>query len=368
MRVLYISKAMVVASYRSKLRCLARDLTIRAVVPRHWPPHGVEPALPGETWLQGEPVRFAGRPHLHFYPRLGQVLDTFHPDLVHVDEEPYSLVSAFALNACRRRHIPAVLFAAQNIYKRLPPPFNLVRRYALHRLAGAMAGTDAAGDVLRRVGYRGRLTVIPQLGVDELQFRPDAARRAAARAALQVGDGTVVVGFGGRLVRYKAINLLLEAMARTSDVVLAVAGDGPERAALARQARTLGLAGRVRFQGYYPSGAMPEWLAGLDLLVLPSISTRSIVEQFGRILIEAMACEVPVLGSRSGGIPGVIGDAGLLVPEGDVAALAAAISRLAAAPAERRALGRAGRERVLAQFTQQRIADDTRQFYAEVLA
>lgn len=368
MKVLYVSKSLVVASYRSKIRCMARDLTMRAVVPNRWPPHGVEPPAADEPWLQLEPVLFAGRPHFHFYPRLGHTLDAFRPDLVHVDEEPYSAVTSFVLRACHRRRIPAVLFAAQNLLKRLPPPFNALRRYALGHVAGAIAGTVAATDVLRRAGFNGRLATIPQLGVDEAQFQPDPHARRAARAALNVDAQTVVIGFGGRLVRYKAVDLLLDAVARVPGVVLAIAGDGPELGALMRQVETLGMKARVRFQGYRTSKEMPGWLAGIDVLVLPSISTRTIVEQFGRVLVEAMACEVPVIGSSSGGIPSVIGAAGLIVPEGDTNALSAAIARLAASAAERQALGRAGRARVLAHFTQQRIADDTRAFYAQVVA
>jgi len=366
-KVLYVSKALVVATYRSKIRCLARDTTIRAVIPERWPPRGVEPPV-DEPWLQLEPVWFAGRPHAHVYPRLARTLDAFRPDLVHVDEEPYSAVTSLVVRDCRRRGIPAVLFAAQNVLKPLPPPFGFFRRYALANVSGAIAGTVAAGDVLRRAGYTGRLATIPQLGVDAEQFRPDATRRAAARAALGIDAETVVVGFGGRLVPYKAVHLLLDAVARTPGVVLAIAGEGPEQGALLRRTLSLGLTERVRFQGFQSSGAMPEWLAGLDMLALPSISTRGIVEQFGRILVEAMSCEVPVIGSDSGGIPGVIGDAGCIVPERDVAALASALARLAGSPAERATLGRAGRARALAHFTQQRIADDTRAFYAQVVA
>ena len=326
MKVLYVSKALVVASYRSKIRCLSSHVNIRAAIPYRWPPRGVEPVGGDEPWIWPQLVRFAGHPHLHWYPELGQALDAFRPDLVHIDEEPYSAVTTMALRACVKRRVPAVLFAAQNIYKRLPPPFGAFRRYALRTIAAAQAGTAQAEQVLRDAGFRGAIATFPQLGIDETVFRPDATARVAARALLGVKPETVVVGFGGRLVRYKAVSLLLDAVAHVPNVVLAIAGDGPERRRLARQARALRIGDRVRFQGHLGSAAMPGWLAGLDMLVLPSISTPGIVEQFGRILVEAMACGVPVIGSSSGGIPGVIGKAGVVCGGAGVTAVRDALA------------------------------------------
>ena len=90
-------------------------------------------------------------------------------------------------------------------------------------------------------------------------------------------------------------------------------------------------------------------------------------EQFGRVLIEAMSCGVPVLGSGSGEIPHVIGDAGLIFPEGDVATLRIAIARIATAPALRADLARRGRARILAEFTQAAIARRHVAVYAAML-
>jgi glycosyltransferase involved in cell wall biosynthesis len=112
-----------------------------------------------------------------------------------------------------------------------------------------------------------------------------------------------------------------------------------------------------------PSTEIGSLIAGFDLLVLPSRSTPAWKEQFGRVLVEAMLCEVAVVGSSSAEIPNVIGDAGVVFPEGDTGALSAALSRLAADPAERRRLGVAGRQRALRLFTQRRIADATYDVY-----
>jgi len=101
-------------------------------------------------------------------------------------------------------------------------------------------------------------------------------------------------------------------------------------------------------------------------LVLPSVSRLNWVEQFGRVLIEAMACGVPVAGSNCGEIPHVIGDAGLVFPEGEAGALADALAALASDPARRAALAERGRARVLAQFTQAQVAATTARVYREM--
>jgi len=101
--------------------------------------------------------------------------------------------------------------------------------------------------------------------------------------------------------------------------------------------------------------------------VLPSRTSSHWVEQFGRVLIEAMACGVAVVGSDSGEIPHVIGDAGLIFPEGDVAALRKQLARLQGNQALRRELGARGRARVMAHYTQAQVARDTVAFYRELI-
>src|SRR6185437_16445838 len=128
----------------------------------------------------------------------------------------------------------------------------------------------------------------------------------------------------------------------------------------------LGVAKRVHFLGQIPSTAMPEVLRGFDVLAGPSLTTPRWKEQFGRMLVEAMACGVPVIGSDSGEIPRVIGDSGLIVPENDVQALREALKRLYHDSALRAHLGIAGRQRVLECFTQAAIAERTVEAYRRV--
>ncbi len=161
----------------------------------------------------------------------------------------------------------------------------------------------------------------------------------------------VVIGYVGRLVKEKGVYVLLEAMRHLPENVrLRMVGTGPEKKLLRQMAGDYDLAGRTEFHPPIPYGEMPAMLNGLDVLVLPSLETRHWTELFGRVLIEAMACEVPIVASRSGGIPEVLGDAGVLVNPGDSRALAVALDRLCRDASVRCQLGRTGRERALRCF------------------
>ena len=148
---------------------------------------------------------------------------------------------------------------------------------------------------------------------------------------------------------------------------LLLAGEGPQQAALQALAGQLGIGTQVTFLGRSASTTMPAFYASLDVLVLPSRTTPTWREQFGRVLIEAMACETAVIGSDSGEIPHVIGDAGMTYPEGNIEALAARLVHLIGDPTLRHHLAQQGRARVLAHFTQQRIAQATWQVYRAVV-
>jgi glycosyltransferase involved in cell wall biosynthesis len=112
---------------------------------------------------------------------------------------------------------------------------------------------------------------------------------------------------------------------------------------------------------------LPHYFSGLDVLVLPSVSRSNWKEQFGRVLIEAMACDVITIGARSGAIPEVIGDAGLIFTEGNVEELRAHLQRLIDDIDLREELRHKGRQRVTANYTQAAIARNTVEVYRELL-
>ena len=369
MRILYVSKASVVPAYQDKLKSLAERVEVHALLPTRWG------AL--DTHADTSDVRFHLRPallhgynHFHVYRDAAGVLAAARPDLVHIDEEPYSAVTSQFARLCRSARIPFVFFAWQNIYKRLPAPFNALRRYVFAHAAAGIAGTSSAAVVLKQGGWRGPDAVIPQLGVNTTRFQRDDDARRAVRTRLGIPHDAFVAGFAGRLVPEKGVDLLLEAMAAIADdrAFLLIIGHGPERERLQAQATRVGIGARVRFAGAVDSLDMSRWLNALDAMVLPSRTTRGWSEQFGRVLTESMSCGVPVVGSRTGAIMQVMGSAGLSFAENDVASLASHLRALRDDALLRARLAEAGRTRVQEHFTQERIAADTVALYGRILA
>ena len=178
----------------------------------------------------------------------------------------------------------------------------------------------------------------------------------------------LAIGFIGRLVRNKGIDNLLEALAlqRGAKWRLTIVGDGPERERLERLATELRLAARVRWTGGLPGEQVASLWPDLDVLVQPSRALPDYREANGHVLIEAMANEVAVVGTDSGVIPELIADAGVVVPSGDVPALAAALQRVSDQPA-RRALAAAARARALRLYSDDVIAERTLEFWKQLV-
>jgi glycosyltransferase involved in cell wall biosynthesis len=365
LRVVILPKALVVGAYHSKLAELAAlpDLDLIALVPPGWRDERGELRLervPTRGYqLITTPLRFNGNFHLHYYPQLAGLLKQLRPDLVHIDEEPYNLATFLALRAARSIGARSLFFSWQNLQRRYPPPFNLFERYVLSHVDAALAGNQDAVQVWRAKGYRGPLEVIPQFGVDPIGFAPQPQTRST---------GQLVIGYAGRFVEEKGPDILLRALAGLDGEWRAeLVGGGPLQTRLIELARSLGIADRVRFLPWRPSGEIAAVYRALDVLVLPSRSQPNWKEQFGRVLVEAMACGVPVIGSTCGEIPTVIGDAGLVFPEGDMAALREQLRRLQSQPALRTELARRGRQRVLERCTQAQIARKTYEVYRRVM-
>lgn len=175
-------------------------------------------------------------------------------------------------------------------------------------------------------------------------------------------DGPLALALG-RLHRNKGFDVLLEALARAAHVHLWLAGDGPERVALERRARQVGVDSRVRFLGWRDD--VPALLAACDFLVVPSRH-----EPLGNTIVEAWAASRPVIASETAGPKELIAadETGLLVPPDDPRALALALDRLADDAALRRRLAVAGHARYLAAFSESRVVDAYRTLFAKVAA
>jgi len=361
-----LSKACIVGAYQRKLEELAAvpGVDLLVVVPAYWRDErgvtSLERAYTAGYRLEVLPMALNGNFHLHFYPTLGSLLRRERPDIVHIDEEPYNLATYHANILARRLKAKTLWFSWQNLLRRYPFPFSAMERYNLRHVDYALMGSQSAAQVWLEKGYRGTFSVLPQFGVDPVLFFPPAPPRSSSPAHL---------AYVGRLVPEKGVDLFIAALQGLKGVWRAtILGSGPERERLIVQAQSAGLDERIEFRAPLPSTEMPAFYQTVHILVLPSRTQANWMEQFGRVLIEAMACGVVAVGATSGEIPAVIGDAGRVFPEADVPAFREQLAQLITDPVLRETLAQAGRERVLSQFTQRHIALETARVYQALLA
>jgi glycosyltransferase involved in cell wall biosynthesis len=238
------------------------------------------------------------------------------------------------------------------------------RQWALEsadRCTEIVCNSQWTADQLAALGLH-RLSVVAG-GVDIDHFRP--MDRQAARDQLGLAGEGVAAIIVARHVLKKGIDVAIEALTlpECPPMRLWVVGDGPETDHLRSLAHDLGVAPRVDFLGALPHYILPQYLAAADLLLQPSRSVydprRFAVdhETMGRALCEAGACGIPVVASKTGGIPSVVrdGETGLLVRPNDPAELALAVRRLVETPDEARRLGAAARQWVVSQLSFHRV-------------
>jgi glycosyltransferase involved in cell wall biosynthesis len=366
MKVLMISKALVRGAYQRKLEELAalpEISNLMVVVPPYWKEPRAGQIKLERVFTKGydlivENMALNGQFHTHFYPGLARIIKQTKPDLIHADEESFNLATYQAIRLAKRFGLKSVFYNWANIYRQYPPPFNYFERFNFKHAAGAMAGNLEVEDILRRKGFNKPLVVCPQFGVDPQIFKPTAPPNQFTRS------GVFTIGYFGRLVPEKGLHLILEAGAKLKgDWRVIFVGKGDRQAELQALAERLNIGDKIEFIPTINSVDVPAYMSGLDVLVLPSLTRPNWKEQFGRVLIEAMACEVPVVGSNSGEIPNVIGEAGLIFPEGDAEALAKALQQLLDDTGLRQELAMKGLARVSEHFTQTQIAKKHLELY-----
>jgi glycosyltransferase involved in cell wall biosynthesis len=330
-------------------------------------------AAPGEPCrVIGLPVHLGRLVHVMLYGRGLEALLAQPWDLVHCWEEPY-VAAAAQIARGLGPGVPLVFATFQNIAKRYPPPFDWIERRALRRADGIVAFGRTAAEVLdRRQGDRPPLTAVIPPGVDVDAFRPDERRRAAMLAQLEWSGDVPVVGFLGRLVPEKGIELLMASLDRVAAPWRAlVVGTGPLEGAVAAWAGRHG--DRVRLLTAARHDAVPGCLNAMDVLCAPSRTTGRWREQFGRMLIEAFASEIAVVASASGEIPHVVGDAALLLeerpvdPAREVGEWQQAIESLVSDRARRLELARRGRQRAESSYAWPVVARQHTEFFDRVI-
>ncbi len=371
-----VEKVLYIARYRSasmhrKVMLLAEkhDFEVLYVHPESWRDEFGTIEQPGQAArarnLVVRPMKMFGQPnnpHRSTYRSIGFGLRQFAPGIIMAEEEPDSMAAVHI--ACARAAFSPKSKLALYTWQNQARPMGALARGAMKV---ALASSDAvvcanseAAALLRSYKFARPTPVIPAIGVDTTLFKP--AENASENQLF-------TIGYVGRLDPAKGLNDLVDACAMLSniDFQLRVIGDGPYRAGLSEYAEKMGIVHRLRLiSPLQPEALRAEYLQ-LSVLVLPSRTTTTWKEQFGRVLTEAMACGVPVIGSDSGAIPEVVGTAGLIFPEGDAQALATQLRQLSNDKALVAELHKRGVARVAENYTQDRIADQTAAFLQELL-
>ena len=371
MRILAIGHSYIPVLNRIKWAKLQEyyDMEVYLTTPRIWPhafkTYHVEreetpkyKLLPTKTLLHGkESWYFYLSPTLH--------IDKIRPDIIHV-EQGTSAISYFQTLLLKKIFAPkakTVFFSWQNLY--LEYKFlSFFERFNLSNSDYAIAGNEDAKQILRKKGFKKPIKVLPQWGVDTGVYK----KLDSSNLKTELGLRSFVIGYVGRFVKEKGLLTLIEATSKiTDEYQLLLVGRGELKETIINMASNYGILDRIVFIDIIPHEEVPVYLNCMDVMVLPSITTKQWKEQFGHVLIEAMSCEVPVIGSSSAEIPNVIGDAGLIFKEGDSDDLYEKITMIMNDEKFKAELAMRGRERVLQKYTNEKIAGETYKVYEELL-
>jgi glycosyltransferase involved in cell wall biosynthesis len=384
MKILVASHTYIVDLNCEKFKALSNlepGIEVTIVVPKKWRPGGVQNRLV-ETrfWQEGRfrvvPVSNLSQNNqalLTFGLDLIALLRDFQPDIIQVEQGSKALTYSEFITLNRLLGLKArnVFFTWWNLPYEVIFPVSWIESYNLRHTAGVVVGNQDGAEILRQRGYAGSIAVMPQLGIDETLFQPKPQPDLAA--ALGLSPDQFVVGFVGRFVPEKGLLTLCHALARLQHLnwKWLLLGRGPLREELATAATTAGIGDRLVWVESVPHDQVPHYINLMNVLVLPSetcwefktLTSKGWKEQFGHVLIEAMGCGVPVIGSDSGEIPHVIGGAGLVFPEGDVAALSDRLEQLMTRPNLAQDLSQKGYDRAMKHYTNHALARQLLDFY-----
>ncbi len=355
MRATIISHLYADPANRAKLRALAAlGVSLSAAVPDRWissdgSPQTTKAGDDGGVRVVPIPVRGpATEPGQLLWnaKALRTLLTEFKPDLLHIEEEPWSLPAALGLRLARRLGVPGVLATAES----LPRGYTLGQRLRRERSLRQAAGLIGTNNLAVALATKRRPTV-PHLSLPQFGVAPPPAM-----APREPHTG-LAIGFVGRLVPERGLDLLFRACVNLAGKwTLTVIGTGPSQEELEGLAQRLGIAARISWLGALPRQAMDQIWPKLDCIVLPSRTTERWVMTAGQAAIHAMANGVAVVGTNSGALPEIVGKGGRIVPEEDVPALTAVLQELYADRAACERLGSAGRRRIAEEFSDAAIA------------
>lgn len=368
LKVLISSHAYVVALNQQKLEALAKlkEIKLSLLVPRGWRAAlrliNLEKSSDRNYLISSANIFFSGKNDRFFYNPF--ILLRFFlkekPALVHIEEEPWSL-ACLELNLLGKLiRAKTVFFTWENVRRGQKIWYKTVEWINLRLANSAIAGNQEAKERLGQKGFRKPILVLPQFGVDLETFKKTEQKGLATKVGLK----DFVIGYFGRLEEQKGINDLISSFKRLDfPAQLLIIGSGPLKELIEEESRK---DKRIIYVSSLAHSEIPKYFNLLDVYVLPSKTTSVWKEQFGHVLIEAMASEVPVIGSDSGAIPEVIGGSGLIFKEGHIEDLVDKLRAVYKNKSLRESLSQKGLQRVKTHFTHSQIADQTLKFYQQM--
>lgn len=373
MKVLIVSHSCTVKENQKKIEALAalKEAQITLLIPSEWkePLREIRAEktsddnyriITSKVFFKGHTCGFV------FPPGLVRRLLKERFDIIHLEEEPQSAAAfQFILLNNLISKSKVVIFTWENLFMDRRFPRSFMESYVLKSTDRMIAGNCDGRFVMEKKGFRGGVEIVPLMGVDTEFFK--SREDEGLKGSLGLAGG-FVVGYIGRLVPEKGLTCLVDAVAGLKgNVKCLLVGRGPFKEEMLKRVREAGKTERFVFVDTVLHHEVPQYLNVMDCLVLPSLTTGAWKEQFGHVLIEAMSSGVPVVGSDSGAIPEVIGDAGLVVREGDAKGLMESIRKVMEDDGLRSGLSKKGRKRVLDNFSHEKIAERTVSIWKSLL-
>ena len=267
-------------------------------------------------------------------------------DVIYIWAEPWTSSAHQIVSALGRRRARVAFWTFENISRQLPSPHGEFERTVVDRADVWLAGAELVYETRVKRGYSAEKAERLLPAVDRSMFMP-ASDEQKGNLRHELGLSPPVLGFAGRLTEEKGLHVLMSAIERIDTALpwsLLVMGSGPMERDLILWANGRGLAARLRMR-LFAHDEVARYLPVVDLLLVPSQTRPHWKEQFGRVIIEAFACGVPVIASDSGEIPFVAGDAAIILPEDNAARWAVTIEAALRTPASLRPFIERGLER-----------------------
>lgn len=380
MKILIVSHTYISSINREKWKVFAnkyKDSKIKVLIPDFWPTTLFNIAA-GNCFNDNLnncefislKVRKAGNEVLYNYRfiDLYKILKNFKPDLIHVEQgdNAFSYFQLILLSKLFFRKIKFTFFTWINWKNKWSFKYkifwSLIERFNLKNSSGAFVGNNDAKWILKEKGFLKPVKTLLQLGVNRKFFIP-------AKKPLE--SKFFIIGFVGRLIKEKGIfnlidafNLLYKKYPRWKIVFV---GSGKDENEFKAYIQKLHLDSFVEILSSVKHEDVGDLLNTFDIFILPSFDTDKWREQFGHVLIEAMACKIPIIGSTGGEIPNVIGDSGLIFEQKNVIDLKEKLEMFMKNMKLRKDFALKGYNRFKSDFSYEIIAQETYKFWSKLL-